>query len=421
MQSPPADLSHKRIDLISPERAPEMYQPRSVESVHNRSSERIPSVPSFDPQYTGNPLDPYSSSVPSRDTILRQPEQSKAPSPPITSPSFMRFPESEAMLQRQRMTSASYDRNLQNLHRIAEGPLPHNNSSSPLLRHVPGREEMFSGTAAGVTGSMSRNPFHSSWTGQDVRPPHWSHPTYLQQQAGSASSSLFGKDAYLPSRDFMFDPSRAAAERNMFSTLSSAHSQRPEIPHDTFQFDRIDFGSYLSSHGYNAAPSLPVDYTRSAHSSSQKSLDERYRQPSTAVTDFRSLPPTSSASEMFGLNSSFNFEKFYSRDPMYHSQHITDNTNNPFLPGVPSQHSVFGRDYPHRSFYTQNSPYPFMNMNDKNYTSASAKLAHSSDSVNPQRDLVPVPRPNMTAPDAQLQDPYRHHSSMLYNMMNKYF
>ncbi|XP_045166647.2 titin homolog [Mercenaria mercenaria] len=421
MQSPPADLSHKRMDLISPERAPELYQPRSVESVHNRSSERIPSVPSFDPQYAGNPLDAYSASVPPRDTILRQPEQSKAPSPPITSTSFMRFPDSEAMLQRQRMSSASYDRNLQNLHRIAEGPLPHNNSSSPLLRHVPGREEMFSGAAAGVTGSMSRNPFHSSWTGQDVRPPHWGHPTYLQQQAGSASSSLFGKDAYLPGRDFMFDPSRAAAERNMFSTLSSAHSQRPEIPHDTFQFDRFDLGSYLSSHGYNAAPSLPVDYTRSAHSSSQKSLDERYRQPSTAVTDFRSLPPTSSASEMFGMNSSFNLEKFYSRDPMYHSQHITDNTNNPFLPGVPSQHSVFGRDYPHRSFYTQNTPYPFMNMNDKNYTSASAKLAHSSDSVNPQRDLVPVPRPNMTAPDAQLQDPYRHHSSMLYNMMNKYF
>lgn len=420
MQSPPADLSHKRIDLISPDRvADPHFQPRS-ESVHNRSSERIPSVPSFDPSYTGT-IDPYSSSLSQRDSILRQAEPSKVPSPPSTSTSFMRFPESEAMLQRQRVT-APYDRNLQNLHRIAEGPLPQHNSSSPLLRHVPGREEMFSGAAAGVPGSMARNPFHGSWTGQDVRPTHWTHPTYLQQQSGTASSSLFGKDAYLPGREFMFDPSRGAADRNMFSSLSSAHSQRPELPHDTFQFDRFDLGSYLSSHGYNAAPSLPVDYTRGAHSSSQKSLDDRYRQPSTGITDFRSLPPTSSASEMFGMNSTFNFEKFYSRDPMYHSQHITDNTNNPFLPGVPSQHSVFGRDYPHRGFYTQNTPYPFMNMNDKNYPSASAKLGHSTDSVTPQRDLVTVPRPNMTAPDAQLQDPYRHHhSSMLYNMMNKYF
>lgn len=416
LQSPPADLSHKRMDIMSPERVSDSYISRS-DSVHNRSSERIPSVPSFDPQYA-SPLDPYSSPLPARDTILRQPEQNKATSPPVTTAGYMRFPDSEAMLQRQRMTTP-YDRNLQNLHRIAEGQLP-TNSSSPLLRHMPGREDMFAGAAAGVPGSMPRNPFHTSWTGQDVRPPAWGHPTYLQQQSGSASSSLFGKDSYLPGREFMFDPSRAAAERNMFSTLSSAHSQRSEIPHDTFQFDRFDLGSYLSSHGYNAPPSLPVDYTRSAHSSSQKSLDERYRQSSTGVTDFRSLPPTSSASEMFGVNSSFNFEKFYPRDPMYHSQHIADNANNPFLTGVPSQHSMFGRDYS-RSFYGQNSPYPFMNMNDKNYSAASAKLGHSSDSVASQRDLVPVPRPNMTGADAQLQDPYRHHSSMLYNMMNKYF
>lgn len=419
MQSPPTDLTQKRIDLISPERPPEPhYQPRS-ESVHNRSSERITGVPSYEAPYpTSNPVDPYSSSLPSRNTILRQPEQTKPPSPVTTTPSFMRFAESDAMLQRQRL-STPYDRNLQNLHRIAEAPLGQHNSSSPLLRHVTGREEVFPGTT-GVTGSMARNPFHSSWTGQDVRPPHWGHPTYLQQQSGSSASSLFGgKDTpYLPGRDFMFDPSRAVAERNMFPGLAaSTHSQRPDIAHDTFQFDRLDFGSYL---GYNTAPSLPVDYTRSAHSSGQKTLDERYRQSTTGVSDYRSLPPTSSTSDMFGVNSTFNFEKFYSRDPVYHSQHIADNTSNPFLPGVPSQHAMFGRDYS-RGFYAQNPTYPFMNMNDKNYTSsASAKLGHTSDPVGQQRDLVPVPRPNMAAPDSQLQDPYRH-SSMIYNMMNKYF
>ena len=420
MQSPPADLSHKRIDLISPERPPEPhYQPRS-ESVHNRSSDRI-SVPPYEaPTYPpSDQIDPYSSTLPSRNTILRQPEQTKPQSPVTTTPSFMRFQETEAMLQRQRLPTP-YDRNLQNLHRIAEAPLGQHNSSSPLLRHVPGREEVFPGTA-GVTGAMARNPFHSSWPGQDVRPAHWGHPTYLQQQSGSTASSLFSaKDTpYLPGREFMFDPSRAVAERNMFPGLTpSSHTQRPDISHEPFhQFDRLDFGSYL---GYNATPSLPVDYTRNAHTSGQKTLDERYRQTATGVTDYRSLPPTSSTSDMFSVNSTFNFEKFYSRDPVYHSQHIGDNTSNPFLPSVPSQHAMFGRDYS-RGFYAQNPTYPFMNMNDKNYTAAaSAKLGHTSDPVAQQRDLVPVPRPNMAAPDSQLQDPYRH-SSMIYNMMNKYF
>lgn len=408
MQSPPADLSLKRMEILSSDRHNEdQYQPRA-ESV-TRSADRIPSV--YDSQYP-NPLDPYASPL-SRDSVLRQTDSVKVPSP--NPASFMRFPESE--LQRQKL-STPYDRNIQNLQRITDSalPAPAHTSSSPLLRH-----DMFP-TGSGVAGSMSRNPFQSSWTGQEVRPPHWGHPTYLQrpldQHTASASSSLFGKDSYLASREFMFDPTRVAAERNMFSSLAS--SQRPDIPHETFQFDRFDLGSYLSSHGYNTSPSLPVDYTRATHNSTQKSLDERYRQSSSGVSEFRGLPPTSS-SDVFGVNSSFNLEKYgYTRDPLYHSQHLSDNPNTPLFPhGVPSQHSMFGRDYPHRSFYTQNSPYGFMN--DKNYAAASAKLGHSSTGVPQQRELVPVPRPNMSAPESQLQDPYRHHSSMLYNMMNRYF
>ncbi|KAH3820756.1 uncharacterized protein LOC127880496 [Dreissena polymorpha] len=403
MQSPPTDLSHKRMELMSPESLPPVshYQSRS-ESSHIRSSERIPSVPSYDTQFQHNPIESFSPpSVPQiRDTILRQPELSKPTSPLNGSPTY-RFSESQRM-------PVTYDRNLQNLHRIAECPLPPHNSSSPLLR----REDMFSG-AVGMPSTMARNPFHTSWAGQEVRPTHWGHPTYLQQNAGSSS--------YLAGREFMFDPSRTS-ERNMFSSLTApSHTQRPEISHDAFQFDRFDFGSYFGSH----TPSLPVDYTRSTHGSSQKSLDERYRQAGASMTDFRSLPTTSTGSDMFGVgvNSSFNLEKFYSREPMYHSQHIADNTSNPFLPGVPSQHSMFSRDYPHRGFYPQNPSYPFMNMNDKNYPSATSKLA-AAHSVNPavvqQRDMVTVPRPNMATPESQLQDPYRHHSSMLYNMMNKY-
>ena len=424
MQSPPTDVSHKRVDILPVEHPhEESFQSRS----EHRISDRIPNVPTFEPQF--NTIDPYASpSLPPRDTILRQTDQRKIPSPlnassSTSSTSFMRFPESDTMLQRQRMTTP-YDRNIQNLHRITDAALPSHNSASPLLRHVPGREDVFSG-APGVAGSMSRNPFHSSWTGQDVRPPHWGHPTYLQrqldQQTGSSSTALFGKDSYLPGREFMFDPSRAAAERNMFSSLASSHSQRPDITHDTFPLERFDLGSYLSSHAYNTAPSLPVDYTRSAHSSTQKSFDERYRQSSSGVTDFRTLPQSSTASDMFAMNSSFNLDKFYAaREPMYHSQHISDNPSNPFLPGMPSQHSMFSRDYTHRSFYTQNSSYPFMNMNDKNYSAAaSSKLGHTSSAVGQQRELVPVPRPNM-AHEPQLQDPYRH-STMLYNMMNRYF
>ncbi|XP_052780085.1 titin homolog [Mya arenaria] len=420
MQSPPADLSIKRMEMMSPERVPPDYVPRS-ESAHNRSSDRIQGVPSYDSQFTSqNPLEPYNPPLvaPTRETILRQPESNKPPSPSNPATNFMRFAETQRL-------PTPYDRNLQNLHRIAEGPLPQHNSSSPLLRPVPGRDDVFPG-ATGVAGSMARNPFHSSWAGQDVRPAHWAHPTYLQQQPGSTSSSLFGKDTYLPGREFMFDPSRAA-ERNMFTGLAAppSHTQRPEIPHDTFQFDRFDLGSYFP-------PSLPVDYTRSAHSTSQKTLDERYRQTGSSVSDYRTLPPTSTGSDMFGVNSSFNLEKFYSsdkfysRDPMYHTQHISDNAANPFLPGMPSQHSMFGREYAaaHRGFYPQNPGYPFMNMNDKNYSAAAASsklAAHSTNPVSQQRDLMSVPRPNVGSAESQLQDPYRHHSSMLYNMMNKYF
>ncbi|WAR26752.1 ZG57-like protein [Mya arenaria] len=299
MQSPPADLSIKRMEMMSPERVPPDYVPRS-ESAHNRSSDRIQGVPSYDSQFTSqNPLEPYNPPLvaPTRETILRQPESNKPPSPSNPATNFMRFAETQRL-------PTPYDRNLQNLHRIAEGPLPQHNSSSPLLRPVPGRDDVFPG-ATGVAGSMARNPFHSSWAGQDVRPAHWAHPTYLQQQPGSTSSSLFGKDTYLPGREFMFDPSRAA-ERNMFTGLAAppSHTQRPEIPHDTFQFDRFDLGSYFP-------PSLPVDYTRSAHSTSQKTLDERYRQTGSSVSDYRTLPPTSTGSDMFGCKFISNTNKKY--------------------------------------------------------------------------------------------------------------
>ncbi|KAK3587569.1 hypothetical protein CHS0354_004859 [Potamilus streckersoni] len=411
------DMSHKRMEILASDRQhEEHYQPRADNL--SRSSERLTGTvyDSFPP------LDPFISS--SREaSFLRQNDPLFVPTS-STSSTFMRFPESEAMLQRQRMTTPlpnPYDRNFQSLH----STLPQPNSASPLLRrsNAMSREEPF----PGAPQTMSRNPFHTTWSGQEVRPPHWGNAAFFQrpldQQAGS-SPSLFPKDSYLSSRDFMFDPSRSVAERNMFSSLSSPQTQQPDLPHDTFQLDRFGLGTYFGSHGYPASPSLPVDYTRTAHSSTQKTLDERYRQATPGMSDFRTLPQSSST-DMFGsinMNSSFNFEKYmYHRDP-YHSQHMTDNTNSAFFThGVPPQHAMFGRDYAHRTFYPQNNPYSFVNMNDKQYTAAaaSAKLTHTNSSgSSTERDFVP--RPSTAAPESQIQDPYRHHT-MLYNMMNRYF
>ncbi|KAK3587567.1 hypothetical protein CHS0354_004857 [Potamilus streckersoni] len=358
------------------------------------------------------PLDPFISSS-REDSFLRQNDPLFVPTS-STSSTFMRFPESEAMLQRQRMTTPlpnPYDRNFQSLH----STLPQPNSASPVLHRSNAMSHH-------VMKSISHNLVRSGGS-----TPHWGNAAFLQrpldQQAGS-SPSLFPKDSYLSSRDFMFNLSQSVAERNMFSSLSSPQTQQSDLPHDTFQLDRFGLGTYFGSHGYPASPSLPVDYTRTAHSSTQKTLDETYRQATPGMSDFRTLPQSSST-DMFGsinMNSSFNFEKYmYHRDP-YHSQHITDNTNSAFFThGVPPQHAMFGRDYAHRTFYPQNNPYSFVNMNDKQYTAAaaSAKLTHTNSSgSSTEKDFVP--RPSTAAPESQIQDPYRHHT-MLYNMMNRYF
>jgi hypothetical protein len=61
----------------------------------------------------------------------------------------------------------------------------------------------------------------------------------------------------------------------------------------------------------------------------------------------------------------------YSRDPVFHAQHIPDAANSPFLPpGVPGQHSVFDREYTRG--YFQNSPYSPL---DKQYAAAFIMLS----------------------------------------------
>ena len=341
----------------------------------------------------------------------------------------MRFTENDALLQRQRMStpflSQSDPNALQNLHRMADSALASHSNASSLLRRpttVPPREEMFgvpSAVTAHTAQTIARNPFNT-WTGQEVRPAHWNQTTYLQRPTNS-TTSLFPKENYL-GREFMFDPSRrSVAERNMFTGLTPA--QRPEHSHESFPpIDRFDFG-YLSTHGYN--PAAGLDYTRSQHSSSQK-FDERYRQGTTPMSDFRTLPPTST-SEMFGgINSSFSLDKYmqYSRESLYHPQHIGESSNSHFLPhGVTPQHSLFDREYAHRGFY-QNSPYNLMNMGDKQYAAAaaaSAKLSHPTGStVSQERDYLPGRNNSSTAPsiENQIQDPYRN--PLLYNMMNRY-
>ncbi|XP_061187649.1 uncharacterized protein LOC133195740 [Saccostrea echinata] len=410
MHTKGADLSNKRMEILACDRQQEEHFQQRSEN-QSRSSERIPD----------NVYDSLSSVM---NSYLPGSRENPALFPPTTTSSYA-FSESESILQRQRMTTpflTQSDPNaLQNLHRMADSALTANNPASLLRRPttVPSREEIFPPPSA-VSQTMARNPFHTSWTSQDVRHPHWSQASYLQRQTGSTTNPLFPKDNYLPGRDFMFDTSRrTVTERNMFPGLPQ--TQRPDLPHETFP--GFEFG-YFGSHGYPGAP--PLDYTRSSSQTAQKTFDERYRQTATGMGDFRTLPPSSSSDMFRSMNPSFNFDKYmYGRDPVYHPQHVGDTTNSPFLThGVPSQHAMFDRDYT-RGFYHQNSPYSFMN--DKPYAAAaaaaSAKLTHSSTpGMGQDRDFVP--RPNTAAAaaaDSQIpmQDPYRH--PMLYNMMNRYF
>ncbi|KAL5013297.1 hypothetical protein ScPMuIL_007567 [Solemya velum] len=414
------NMSHKRMEILATDREQEThFQPRAETSVP-RPPERSENV------YDFNSINPFMPT--SRDTtILRQNDSIFTSS--TSTPSFVRFSDNDSVLARQRMATPFLPQNdhnsLQNLHRIADTALSQHNNPSLLRRPttVPPREEIFPTPPTPLPQTMTRNPFHNSWSSQEVRPPHWGQTPYLQRpidrQTAPTSSALFSKDNYLSGRDFMFDTScRSVSERNMFATLSSPQPQRTELPHETFQLERFDIGGYFSSHGYSTPTAL--DYTRPTCNSGQKSLDDRYRQTA-GMTDFRTLPQTST-SDMFGsinMNSSFNLDKYvYQRDPVYHPPHVTESTNSAFLThSLPAQHSMFERDYPPRGFYHQNNPYSFMN--EKQYAAAaaaSAKLTHAA-TVPQERDLLPRPNPGA---DNQMQDPYRHHS-MIYNMMNRYF
>ncbi|XP_060078978.1 uncharacterized protein LOC132558427 [Ylistrum balloti] len=438
------DMSNKRMEILECDRQHENhYQPsRSVSPL--RPSERIPdnvydslsAITSYMPTPTPTPSTRETPVIRQTENIF-PPVSASTSTTTTSSSSFMRFAENDALLQRQRMTTpflAQSDPNaLQNLHRMADSALASHSNSASLLRRpttVPPREDMFPGPAAVTAQTMARNPFNS-WAGvagQEVRPAHWSQPPYLQRDrpANSTSSPLFTKDNYLSGREFMFDPSRrSVAERNMFPGLTQS-TTRPELPHETFPMERFDFG-YFGSHGYPTAPALQ-EYTRTQCGTSQKSLEERYRQTASGITDFSRAFPQTSTSEMFSsinMNTSFNLDKYmYNREPIYHPQHMGDSTNSPFLPhGVAPQHTMFDRDYPPRGFY-QNSPYSFVNsMNDKQYAAAaaaSAKLTHPTGSgVTQDRDFVPRPNTGAAAaPDNQIQDPYRN--PLLYNMMNRY-
>ncbi|XP_071161014.1 uncharacterized protein [Mytilus edulis] len=415
-----SDMSNKRMEILSIDRQTEDHYSSRSENV-SRSSDRIPDNVYESISSMNTFMPPTTREAP----IIHSAE---SPFPSVSTPStFMRFSENDAILQRQRMSTpflSQGDPNaLQNLHRMADNALAQHNNASLLRRPttVPPREDMFSSSTAAMA-TMARNPFHNTWASQEVRPAHWSQSPYLgrtiDRPTAAPSASIFGKDNYLPGREFMFEQSRrAVADRNVFPGLPQA--QRPELAHDTFPMDRFDIGSYFSGHTYPGASTL-TEYNRAAAAhTSQKTFDERYRQSSTGITDFRALPQTT-ASSMFSsnmLNSSFHLDKYmYSRDPVYHAQHIPDATNSPFLPpGVPGQHSVFDREYTRG--YFQNSPYSL----DKQYAAAaaaSAKLSHPSGaSVVQERDFVP--RPGTAAATGENQEAYRH--PMLYNMMNHRF
>ncbi|XP_046542653.1 RE1-silencing transcription factor-like [Haliotis rubra] len=397
------DMSHKRMEILACDRSQEQHFQRDTASA-------LPRLPDPAPFETFNPLNSIHS-VSRENNFLRQNENIF--SAQTTGSSFMRLGESEAM--RQRMTTPFLPQN----DRTAISRLPDTalRPTNPALLRRPTTmpsTDMFPTTAMPQT--MQRNPFTNTWSGQEVRPPHWPQAPYLQRtidrQPNTTPATLFAKDNYLASRDFMFDPSRTMTERNMFASLSSPQPQR-ELAPETFPLEL----SYFGSHPYSGTATL--DYSRPPCGTATKTFDERYRQTAgTAMSDFRGLPQTSSTDVFsgIGVNSSFNLDKYmYPRDPVYHPQHVGDNTNSAFLThSTPTQHSVFDREYPHRSLYPhQNAPYPFLE--ERQYSTA-AKLTHSAGpTVNQDRDFMA--RPN-TAESQMPPDPYR--CGVLYNVMNRY-
>ena len=410
--------SHRRMEILATD--------RQVEQTLLRDT------PSALPRLPEGAYDAYSALNPLAASAARD-NSNLFPAPPGT-PSFMRLTESEAMLQRQRMTTPFLPPATQpperSLSRLPESSLQTPNPSALLRRPASMADGMFPG-APGMPQTMPRNPFTNTWASQDVRPPHWGQaPTYLQRPSNAPTTPFpfATKDNYLAGRDFMFDPTvrPAMTDRNMFASLSGTQSQRDlSSEPNPFQLDRFDLSTYFGSHPYSGASGL--DYSRTACGTTPKTFDERYRQTAVSMSEFRPLPPTTSTDMFSGigvgvntLNSAgFNLDKYamYGRDPMYHAaaQQLSDNTNSAFLThATPTQHSMFDRDYPHRSLYPhQNPAYPLFN--ERQYPAAAKLTAHPTPSaMSQERDFMARP----TANENQMQDPYR--CGMLYNVMNRY-
>lgn len=411
---PHGDL-RSRMDALVSDRHESLYARDTPSSLARLPDHQTPlanhpcPTPSYDTFSSLNPLHSAAANSGRDSSYLRQPEK-LFPTPPGSS-SFM----AEAMFQRQAMTTPflSPHSDKSSLSRVPDTTHLRSTSSSSLLRRpgtVPG-SDMFSSPA--MTQAVPRHPFANTWAGQEMRPAHW-QPPYLPRQPNMATTGSFfpTKDSYLTGRNFMFDPSiRPAADRNMFSSLSSTQSQ------DSFQLDRFDLSNYFPNAMTPYASSAgSFDYSRSVHTAATKPFDDRYRQTSTsaAISDFRGLPSSTGSADMFpglpSVNSSFNI---YSGNPMsYHTQHMPENVNSAFLAhSTTAQHAMFERDYAgtaHRGLYPQNTPYSFLD--ERQYPGAS-KLAHAHP-VTPA--AVPQERNIMSrsaTADSQMQEPYR---SMLY-------
>ena len=411
--------------------------PSSLPRMPDRQSTNTPLPPSGAPTpafEAFSHLNPMHAAPPSA-TLLRQAD-SLFPNPPVSS-SFM----AEAMFQRQAMSTP-----------FLPPPPPQagerssvlTSSSSTLLRRPT--SEMFSASQA-MQQTMPRNPFTNAWASQDSRPSHWQTP-YLPRQSNMATPGSFfpGKESYLTGREFMFDPTsvRASADgRSMFPSLSGSCQSQDSLP-----LDRFDLSNYfpnaaaaMAPYGSSAA-ATSLDYTRTAHTSSTKPFDERYRQASVgagatsgAIPDFRSLPAVSgSGPDMFagipGVNPGFNLYAAAGNPMSYHHHHhhhphaqhphhhqLADSSVNsaflshhhPHHPGSAQHAAMYERDY--RGLYPQNAAaaaaaaYPFIN--ERQYPGSTSKLAHTHPTVGPSASASS----RASAPEGQMQDPYR---TMLY-------
>ena len=315
------------------------------------------------------------------------------------------------------------------------------------LPRVPGTASVLPGATtypASVSESLAAamnpamNPQHaqSHWgVAHDDRSHPWAQPSpmLMAPDLNAARNPFSASSTADRSTDLNFDPSAASRQLT-----------KRAVPESTFpipQPNTVGADPYSSmtnayiGRAFNPAAAVaPSNYMMnmsSSMSSTQKQLEEAYRQSAVAaaahIADYRSLAPQAAVPDIYsrmGVNPTLGLDKYYysRREQMYRSQAIAA-TPNPFLAPPPSQTNStpvsYASDYSCAQVMyaaaAQHSAAAYGFMGDKQYLMSSRKISEAVPML-PERppDYFPA-RPSTT----EAQDPYRH--SVIYNMMSRYY